>query len=72
MTLSGVSVDESVAAGYTRTVGSWQREPVARDSNLALVFRLTDVFDFKKKNNADRLIFQSVSKNTKSRDVIQD
>ena len=39
------------------------REPVARDSNLALMFSLKLMFfDFEKKNNADRFIFQSVSK----------
>ena len=45
------------------------REPVARDSNLALMFSLKLMFfDFEKKNNADRLIFQSVSKILMSRD----
>ena len=67
VTLSGVSVDESVAAGYTRTVGSWcanlSQEIQISQSCLKLMF-----FDFEKKNNADRLIFQSVSKIIKSRD----
>ena len=45
------------------------REPVARDSNLALMFSLKLMFfDFEKKNNAGRLIFQSVSKILMSRD----